>query len=177
MSNRELWHRWTLIFTKRCMTFVVGKLSFTFDSIFGKRVLKYLGMWGKYGKFRWQVYEYLHNPMENYTFLEWQSFPLSSYLVFKRTTFVIIFSSVLETTGVPVTGTPSISLEFNFIINRWTIYIDGEPSINDVLNRWRTCDRYTCISRTVLSFGRCRVLYCAILSQHNNAVYKRTNVW
>ncbi len=26
--------------------------------------------------------------------------------------------------------------------------IDGEPSINDILNRWRTCDRYTCISRT-----------------------------
>ncbi len=59
-----------------------------------------------------------------------------------------ILSSVLEITGVPVTGTPSISLEFNFIINRRTIY--GEPSINDILNRWRTCDRYTCISRTVV---------------------------
>ncbi len=147
--------------------------------------------------------------------------------------------TVLEPTGVPVTGTPAISLEFTFIINRCTIYIttscpidrwlaiykcfisfdlhmhqvtsfkhwspilpsatqtlgdilvyvlprflpnlpkmckkrafllhlipqecieprsevnklrniDGEPSINDVLNRWRTCDRYTCISRTVL---------------------------
>ncbi len=31
--------------------------------------------------------------------------------------------TVLEPTGVPVTGTSSISLEFNFIINRWTIYI------------------------------------------------------
>ncbi len=54
----------------------------------------------------------------------------------------MVHNTVLETTGVPVTGTPSISLEFNFI--------DGEPSINDVLNRWRTCDRYTCISRTVI---------------------------
>ncbi len=64
-------------------------------------------------------------------------------------------STVLEHTGVPVTGTPSIYLEFNFIINRWAIYktnIDGEPSINDILNRWRTCDRYTCISRTECSF-------------------------
>ncbi len=70
--------------------------------------------------------------------------------------------TVLEPTGVPVTGTPSIYLEFNFIINRWTIFnfiinrwtiyktTDGEPSINDVLNRWRTCDRYTCSSRTEL---------------------------
>ncbi len=65
-------------------------------------------------------------------------------------------STVLEHTGVPVTGTPSIYLEFNFIINRWAIYktnIDGEPSINDVLNRWRTCDRYTCISRTAVRTG------------------------
>ncbi len=44
--------------------------------------------------------------------------------------------AVLEHTGVPVTGTPSISFEFYFIINRWTIYprgdtyIDGDPSIN-----------------------------------------------
>ncbi len=30
--------------------------------------------------------------------------------------------TVLEPTGVPVTGTPSIYLEFNVIINRWTIY-------------------------------------------------------
>ncbi len=43
---------------------------------------------------------------------------------------------VLEHTGIPVTGTPSISFEFYFIINRWTIYprgdtyIDGDPSIN-----------------------------------------------
>ena len=30
--------------------------------------------------------------------------------------------TVLEPTGIPVTGTPSISLEFYIIINRWTIY-------------------------------------------------------
>ena len=31
--------------------------------------------------------------------------------------------SVLKPTGIPVTGTPSISLELIVIINRWTIYI------------------------------------------------------
>ena len=41
----------------------------------------------------------------------------------------ITVSAVMEPTGIPVTDTPSISLEFNFIINK---NIDGEPSINDV---------------------------------------------
>ncbi len=41
-------------------------------------------------------------------------------------------TSVLEPTGVPVTGTPSISLEFNFIINRWTIY----KTTSCLIDRW-----------------------------------------
>ena len=29
------------------------------------------------------------------------------------------------------------------------IHIDGEPSMNDILNGWRTCNKYTCGSGTV----------------------------
>ncbi len=77
-------------------------------------------------------------------------------------------NTVLEPTGVAVTGTPSIYLEFKVVHNncprgillsvepRSEINklrnIDGEPSINDVLDRGRTCDRNTCsyMSLTVI---------------------------
>ena len=62
--------------------------------------------------------------------------------------------TVLEPTGIPVTGTPSIPLECNFIINRSSIYVAYkwrsicQRVIVNFLNRWRTCNRYTCDSRT-----------------------------
>ncbi len=40
--------------------------------------------------------------------------------------------TVLKHTGVPVTGTPSIYLEFNFIINRWNIY----KTTSCIIDRW-----------------------------------------
>ena len=45
----------------------------------------------------------------------------------------IVIYTVLESTGVPVTGTPSILLEFNFIVNRWTIYI----TTSCLIDRWQ----------------------------------------
>ena len=58
----------------------------------------------------------LHPAGEGWNFQAWT---FMSYLQ-QRTCSLI---TVLEPTGIPVTGTPSISLEFNFIISRWTIYM------------------------------------------------------
>ncbi len=49
--------------------------------------------------------------------------------------------TVLEPSGIPVTGTPSISLISNFINRRWTLYIKLISTISAHFpwNRWRTC--------------------------------------
>ncbi len=47
--------------------------------------------------------------------------------------------TVPEYTGLPVTGTPSISFQFYFIINRWTIYI----ITSCLIDRWHAI--YKCL--------------------------------
>ncbi len=48
-------------------------------------------------------------------------------------------NSVLDTPGIPVTGTPSISLVFYFIHSRWAIY----KSTSCIIDRWQAI--YKCL--------------------------------